>query len=77
MEKIKPIIHTGTDNSTVKIPANGSAQLRVFVESENLSKKDKTSQTVQINMLIEDIQNSKFKISKLLPMRLPDDPSIQ
>ena len=77
MEKIKPIIHTGTDNSTVKIPANGSAQLRVFVESENLPKKDKPSQTVQINMSIEDIQNSKFKINKTLPMRLPDDPTIQ
>lgn len=77
MEKIKPIIHTGTDNSTVKIPANGSAQLRVFVESENLPKSEKTSQTVQINMNIEDINNSKFKISKTLPMRLPDDPSIQ
>lgn len=77
MEKIKPIIHTGTDDSTVKVPANGSAQLRVFVESENLSKKDKPSQTVQINMSIEDIHNSKFKISKTLPMRLPDDPSIQ
>jgi len=77
MEKIKPIIHTGTDNSTVKIPANGSAQLRVFVESENLPKKDKPSQTIQINMSIEDIKNSKFKINKSLPMRLPDDPSIQ
>lgn len=76
-EKLKPIIHTGSEDSKVKIPANGSAQLRIFIESENLPKSEKPSNTFQVKMRIEDINNSSFKINKTLPLRLPDDPSIQ
>ena len=76
-ERLKPIIHTGTEGSKITIPANGSAQLRIFIESENLPKSEKPTQTFQIKMNIEDVNNSSFKINKILPLRLPDDPSIQ
>ncbi|MBK8398960.1 MAG: cytochrome c oxidase accessory protein CcoG [Leptospiraceae bacterium] len=76
-EKLHPIIRTGSEDSKVKIPANGSAELRIFIETDNLPKLEKSAPIVHVKMNIEDVSNQKFKINKLLPLRLPDDPTIQ
>ena len=76
-EKLHPVIHTGKEGATVNVPANGSAQLRIFIETKNLPKAEKPSSTFQIMMNIEDVNNPSYKITKTLPLRLPNDPTIQ
>jgi polyferredoxin len=76
-KEMHPVIHTGRDGSTIQVAANSSAQLRFFIESDNLPKSKKPYSIIQILIGIEDIKNPAFKINKTLPLRLPDDPSIQ
>lgn len=76
-ERLKPVIHTGSEDSKIQVPANGTAKLRIFIETGNLPKSEKQSSIVQVKLQIQDTSNTSYKINKTIPLRLPDDPSIQ
>lgn len=73
---VHPVLRIGTEESIVKVAKNGDVRLRVFIDSANVAKKDKASGTVMINLQIQDVNNPKYKLTKKLPLRLPDDPSL-